>query len=148
MFNVPNKYRLRNHPKLGSDDSYGNNGFFMIPHSKISNYFIQVQASDGSGWEHVSVSLIKRVNVARVKQPSKWIMQSVERCPTWEEMCFIKDLFWDKIDCVIQYHPSESDYVSYHQYCLHLWKPTDKEIPVPETFLVGPDSAIKHDGER
>lgn len=144
MFKVPNKHRLINHPQLGSDDSYGNNGFFTIPHPKIANYIFQAQVSDGMGWEHVSISLIKEVNVGRLRQPAKWIKQSVERCPTWEEMCWIKDLFWDKTDCVIQYHPPDSDYVSYHPYCLHLWRPTDQAIPIPETFLVGPDSAIKN----
>ena len=54
---------------------------------------LRIIASDGFGWEHVSVS--RR-----------------DRCPTWEEMCQIKALFWDEDDCVIQYHPPRSEYVN------------------------------------
>ena len=124
MFHVPEKHRLRNHPVLASDSSYGNNGFFVIPHHRISDYNYAVQASDGEGWEHVSITIDSK-------------KKKVERCPMWEEMCFIKDLFWDKDDCVIQYHPPKSHYVSMHHFCLHLWKPTNQTIPVPDSILVG-----------
>lgn len=80
---------------------------------------ILVIASDGMGWEHVSVSL-----------PS--------RCPTWEEMCYIKNLFWDETDTVIQYHPPKSEYVNAHPYCLHLWRKIGYEFPLPESIMVGP----------
>lgn len=75
-------------------------------------------ASDGRGWEHVSASISNR-------------------CPTWDEMTKIKQLFWDDEDCVIQYHPPKSDYVNNHPYCLHLWRPIDKEIIRPPKSLVG-----------
>jgi len=124
MFHVPEKNRVtKNHP-LASDSSYGNEGAFVITHPKINNYSFFAIASDGEGWEHVSVSLSSTE-------------RKVERCPTWEEMCFIKDIFWDKGDCVIQYHPPEKDYVSMHHYCLHLWKSTTFEQPVPDSMLVG-----------
>jgi len=61
----------------------------------------------------------------------------VDRCPTWEEMCLVKDLFWDDTDCVIQYHPSRSDYVNNHPYCLHLWRPIGIELPRPDSIFVG-----------
>lgn len=123
MFHVIEKYRLRNHPLLGSDSSYGNNGAFIIPHHRITDYQYVIQASDGEGWEHVSISLSAK--------------RKVERCPTWEEMCYIKGLFWDEEDCVIQYHPPKSHYISMHHYCLHLWRPTGQIIPVPDSILVG-----------
>jgi len=52
-------------------------------------------------------------------------------------MCFIKDLFWDVEDVVIQYHPAKSEYVNRHDYCLHLWKPVDFEMLAPPKELVG-----------
>ncbi len=64
------KYRILAGP-LGSDTSYGNNGAFEIP---LGGRKVYVIASDGAGWEHVSVSL-------------------KGRCPTWNEMCWIKELF-------------------------------------------------------
>lgn len=53
------------------------------------------------------------------------------RTPTWEEMCFVKDLFWAEDECVIQYHPPKKDYVNCHPYALHLWKPIGVTIPLP-----------------
>ena len=103
MFHVPNNFRIRT-GHLGSDDSYKNNGAFLVLWN--SKTFMTI-ASDDMGWEHVSVSL-------------------TNRCPNWDEMCFIKD------------HPPDNKYVNCHPYCLHLWKPTKLNIPCPETFLVGP----------
>jgi hypothetical protein len=123
MFHVPNNWRLKNHPTLGSDDSIGNNGAFIIP----LGYFTKKEqaiiiASDGSGWEHVSVHVASK---------------KTQRTPTWNEMCQIKDLFWDDEDCVVQYHPPKSEYVNQHKHTLHLWRSTDRVIPVPESVLVG-----------
>jgi len=125
MFHTPNKYRETKHPLLKSDNGYGNNGFFIIPHHRISGYEYRIQASDGMGWEHASIS----IGPGKRKEPT--------RCPTWEEMCYIKDLFWDDEDCVIQFHPSKSEYVNRHQFVLHLWKPTDQIIPIPEKIMIG-----------
>lgn len=111
---TPNQYRVTT-GILGSDDSFGNNGLFLIPHY---SYTLKVIASDGMGWEHVSVSL-------------------PNRNPNWDEMCFIKDLFWDDTDTVIQYHPPKSEYVNNHEHCLHLWKPIGKQIETPPKILVG-----------
>jgi len=54
-----------------------------------------------------------------------------EECPTWEEMCRVKDLFWEKNQTVIQFHPDESEYVNEHPGCLHLWKQVNAEFPLP-----------------
>ena len=115
-FHVPNQYRFRSksHP-YGSDDSFGNNGAFYVP---FESFQLKCLASDGEDWEHVSVSLDNR-------------------CPNWKEMCFIKDLFWDDEYIVVQYHPPKSQYVNYHPYCLHLWKPIKEKIPLPPAILVG-----------
>lgn len=114
-FHVPNKFRVRT-GRMGSEDDIGNSGAFVIPlkHQQRLN----IIASDQFGWEHVSVS-------------------RKDRCPTWDEMCQIKALFWDNDDCVIQYHPPESEYVNNHPYCLHLWRPTGVALPMPPSIMVG-----------
>ena len=117
MFHVPESFRLCGDGPLCSDSSYGNNGAFMVPYA-ITRVTMKCIASDGLGWEHVSVSLVKR-------------------CPTWEEMSFIKGLFWDDEDLVVQYHPPRSEYVNNYPFCLHLWRPTDAEMPMPASLLVG-----------
>jgi hypothetical protein len=115
-FHVPEKYRLKTGP-MWSDETNGNNGQFIVNSIKLKTNIL-CQASDGFGWEHVSSSTIKR-------------------CPTWEEMCFIKDLFWDDEYCIIQYHPPKSEYINNHPYVLHLWRPINEEIPRPPKILVG-----------
>lgn len=131
---VPEQHRLKGHPILGSDSSMGNNGFFIIPHHRIVNYFYNCMASDGLGWQHVSVTLTCKNGREIV---------SVNRCCTWEEMCVIKDIFWDKDEAVMQIHPPECDYVSNHHYCLHLWKP-DVGFPLPDPVMVGTKSKQVH----
>jgi hypothetical protein len=102
------------------DSLYGDDGFIgvaaMVHHGKDD---FRVLASNGEDWEHVSISLINR-------------------CPTWQEMCHIKSIFWNDDETVIQYHPAKEDYVNYHPFCLHLWKPIGKELPKPPTSLIGP----------
>lgn len=125
MFHAPNQHRFKKKGHaLASDDSFGNNGLFMIPHPKIKNYVFVTQVSDGEGWEHVSVSVAE----AGKRQ---------HRCPTWGEMCMIKQMFWDESDCVIQYHPEKSQYVNVHPFVLHLWRPIGIEIPIPDKIMVG-----------
>lgn len=102
---------------MGSDDSIGNNGAFFVPRPKESSPLRVIASDCYGGWEHVSVSL-------------------PNRCPTWDEMCKIKSLFWDADDCVIQFHPPESDYVNNHPYCLHMWRKIDFDFPLPPKEMV------------
>ena len=99
-------------PMMASNDSYGNNGVFVVPIEGGDT--LVCMASDQGGWEHVSVTLMHKARV-----------------PTWEEMCFVKDLFWSDDETVIQYHPRKMDYVNVHPFCLHLWKPIGVELPMP-----------------
>ena len=103
-------------------------GVFRVPPQKLGktthSRSLQVIASAGDEaigvpWEHVSVSL-----------------KNSDLCPTWDEMCLVKSLFWEPSECVVQFHPPEADYVNTHPGCLYLWRPTDREIPTPPNFCV------------
>lgn len=59
-----------------------------------------------------------------------------DRCPTWEEMNWVKDQFWGPEELVIQYHPPKSEYVNNNPFTLHLWKPVGFEIPLPPKVCV------------
>lgn len=118
MFHVPEDFRVtkEQHPQLGSDSTIGNNGFFVFG---AFGYEIYCQASDGLGWEHVSVQINRR------------------RTPTWEVMSAVKGLFWDDEDRVVQFHPPKSEYINNHPFVLHLWRAIDLDFPFPESILVG-----------
>jgi hypothetical protein len=109
MFRVPEQFRIKTGP-FGSSPEIGNNGLFEM--KKFGVRFAMI-ASDGGGWEHVSITL------------------NVKRCPDWDEMCLIKNLFWSEDDCVIQFHPPKSEYVNVHPFCLHLWRPVGVILPLP-----------------
>lgn len=126
-YHVPEKYRVRTGER-GTDASYGNNGMFFIPAGHRRPYLLRIVASDGTGWEEHGF------------EPPAWEHVSVStavRCPTWEEMCFVKGIFWDGDDVVLQFHPRESEYVNNHPHCLHLWRPIGVAIPTPPSFTVG-----------
>ena len=109
--------------ELGSTAEYGMNGAFAIPGKETPTAaFLRVIASDGMGWEHVSVSVFGE-----------------DRCPTWEEMEFVCRLFWNTDECVMQLHPPRSEWINQHKYCLHLWKPTTPGVSItrPPKNLVG-----------
>src|SRR5262245_48751374 len=91
-------------------------GAFRFNHLRV----IANDAKRDSGWlEHVSVSV-------------------VDRCPTWDEMCKIKNLFWREDEWVVQFHPAISAYINNNPFVLHLWRPTRRagKIPTPPQNLV------------
>jgi len=50
---VPEQYRLK-YGVLASDVSYGCNGYFVIPHHHIADYFYGIMVSDGMGWDGIT----------------------------------------------------------------------------------------------
>lgn len=103
--------------RFASDESDGFNGYFKL---MICYEWLQIIASDGMGWKHVSVSRF----------------MDGRKVPTWEMMCRVKDLFFEPQDWVIQFHPAHSEYVNNHPGCLHLWQP-DVAFPTPPSILTG-----------
>lgn len=110
--NYLNSYRVPLDGQMGDK----NNGAFRLQ-LKNSNLIFTVIASDGDGWDHVSVS-------------------TTERCPRWTEMQEIKEMFFGDTEAVIQIHPPQADYINNHPYCLHLWRPHKGKIPMPPVYMV------------
>lgn len=109
---------------MRSDKSWGGYGMFVLHRERGLKTELRVVASGGDkddpqseGWEHVSIS-------------------TATRCPTWDEMCRVKDLFWGEDEAVLQFHPPQSEYVNNHEFCLHLWKPP-YQVVLPPSILVG-----------
>lgn len=93
----------------------GGSGFVKLGRSIADSAY--VIWSFGGGWDHVSVSYRNR-------------------CPTWDEMCKIKEIFFREDECCIEYHPDKKNYVNIHPYCLHIWKPQEADIPTPPMIYV------------
>ncbi len=70
-----------------------------------------VWSRDEDGWEHVSVS-----------------PYSHHITPSWEDMCTLKDMFFDDEELALEFHPRKSQYVNLSKNCLHLWRPKDEEF--------------------
>ena len=107
------KFRLKSPPSREGE----NYGAFLVQTPFRTILLVISSGSTRNGdsregqWEHVSVSL-------------------PDRCPTWDEMNFVKDLFWSGSETVLQFHPAKFQYVNTHPFCLHLWKPpTLVELP-------------------
>lgn len=123
-FSVPNEFRITS-GLLASTPADGNNGAFLIPlRVRSKRIFVRAIASDGEGWEHVSITYPGGI-------------------PSWSMMCAVKAIFWGGEDCVMQLHPPASEYVNNHPGCLHLWRPIEQAVPVPPAWMVGvPDKEL------
>lgn len=89
-------------------------GCFQIPRN---GQMLRVIASNGEGWDHISVSL-------------------QDRCPTWDEMEFIAQMFFKAEEVACQLHVPAADHINRHPYCLHWWRPHYQAIPLPPKDFV------------
>lgn len=90
-------------------------------YDKVLNFMF----SWACGFEHLSVS-------------------TTVKTPTWEQMCKMKDIFWNEDEVCMQLHPAKENYIDNMSYCLHIWRPINKEIPTPPNLMVG----IRPDEEK
>lgn len=70
------------------------------------------------------------------------------RCPNWPEMDHVRKLFFVDDETVMQLHVPSAGNISYHDYCLHMWRPQDVEIPRPPAWMVGPINGSMEEAER
>ena len=83
-------------------------------YDKVLNFMF----SWACGFEHLSVS-------------------TTVKTPTWEQMCKMKDIFWNEDEVCMQLHPAKENYINNMPYCLHIWRPTNQKIPTPPNLMVG-----------
>jgi hypothetical protein len=90
-------------------------GVFRV---KLKGANLLVVASSAGGWEHVSVSLRGRT-------------------PTWGEMDYVKQLFFENDEVAVQFHVTDGRKVDIHPNCLHLWRaPGGLMMPMPPKEFV------------
>jgi hypothetical protein len=94
---------------------------YTLPRGVNGGHFhmgiLNIVASWGGGWDHVSVS-------------------TADRVPTWEEMEQVKRAFFRADEVVMQLHPALNQYKNVHPNCLHLWRPQNETIPLPPREFV------------
>jgi hypothetical protein len=94
-------------------------------YDKASGKFLNFVFSVQGGYEHLSVSM-----------PNK--------TPSWDQMCVMKDIFFEDEEETIEYHPPKSDYVNIHPHCLHMWRQRleDTLEPYIESGFIVPGEKI------
>jgi hypothetical protein len=119
-------YRLQ---AAGYESRYGDGfGAFRLPHRPTGADLLVIacdgrlsreEHGDSHAWDHVSVS-------------------AHNRTPNWAEMAFVKSVFWDDGECVMELHVPATEHINYHPHVLHLWMPLLVPIPRPPGEMVGP----------
>lgn len=108
--NTLNRFRQRDlEMKLFGIIGGATEGVFIIPRGNVE---LRCIAANGGGWDHVSISVHGRI-------------------PTWAEMCFIKEQFFEDDEVAMQLHPAKKNYINFHPNTLHLWRPHADVIPLP-----------------
>jgi hypothetical protein len=105
-------WELMAHGVVG--DAHG--GCFCVPREGIE---LKVIASDGGGWDHISISL-------------------EDRCPTWDEMECVRKHFALPHEVWLQFGLPPKDHINCHPYCLHWFRPQYREVKLPPPQFVGP----------
>jgi hypothetical protein len=115
-----NSFRVKDADILRQFGSHGDEtcGAFLIPYPKTGVTLKCLASSDpGSGWDHVSVSLM-------------------HRCPNWLEMSHIHRVFFKEDETAWQYHVRREDHINVHPYVLHIWRKHRFEFPMPPKEFV------------
>jgi len=124
MFRVIEKYRVTV-GQMATPTNAGLYGRFLIPSPYQKNTELNVIATNGEGvspqWEHVSVHAVRNKKT---------------KIPSWYEMQYIKGLFWEPDDVVLQFHVGAEDHINLHKHVLHLWRAVDEVQPLPPKILV------------
>ena len=116
--------RIKSGPLSSKEEDHF--GAFILNHKDGRVIYLIVDDGKQSGWEHVSVSCMR-------KHRGKVVPQM----PDWSVMGIVKDLFWEDTETVIQMHLPKAEYPNESVFTLHLWKCIRQEYVLPPKELVG-----------
>jgi len=109
MRHAPNfkaeKFRVGGPPRT-------NHGTFLVPYQVAAapRVLLRVLVGQGGGWDHVSVGV-----------------QGGSRTPTWEEMEFVRTLFFRDDETAMQLSVPRAEHINLHPGVLHWWRPQTAE---------------------
>ena len=84
-------------------------------------YALNIIVSWGGGWDHVSI---------HGQTPN------VKFTPFWEDMCFVKNVFFKLSETAYQFHPARNNHINIHKNVLHIWRKQGQEIEMPPIEMV------------
>lgn len=96
-------------------------GVFII---RIGSYALLCIVGDGHFWDHVSVTVRDKKG------------RQIKRLPNYNELCKVKNLFFEDDEIVVHYFVPATDHVNINDWCLHLWKHQQKPFPRPPMYMV------------
>lgn len=103
------------HPRVTVVES-GDDGGVAVVRRRVGPP-LRVLFSWGEGWDHVSVSRVDG------------------RVPGWEDMRWVKAIFFRRDEWAVEYHPPDAKHIS-HAEVLHLWRPQAAELLAPPEWMV------------
>lgn len=121
----PLKFAEKGRVRYGSHaskpgDRFG--AFQLLYTSEAASCGMLIIADDGSDWKAAGLS----------GEPFEHVSVSLhERTPTWEELEYVRNIFWTNEETVMQLHVPAADHVNQQANTLHLWRPTKTPIPRP-----------------
>lgn len=95
------------------------NKSFSVPLNDNKEAFV-IASENFMGWDHVSAHIISVESGA------------LNRTPNNEEMQFLRNLFFEDEEVVLEFHPAKKDYINNHSYVLHMWRSTDNIFSFPK----------------
>lgn len=108
------------------------NGVYEVDHPWIkNNYYFLCTVVITEEWERVSAQLFKITNVKKKQS------EPADRCLTWKEQCFIKNLFYGPQEVIMQFFPAMTDYIGTdeEEFAVHLWNPLKGQCQVPQAII-------------
>ena len=91
------KHRLKGNPDYPAGDKGTMQGSFYFEEEHLL-----VVVKSINKWESCEVAVCGFIAGG---------IEYATRCPTWNEMCFVKDMFWSEDEVCIQYHPDKKNYM-------------------------------------
>lgn len=86
-----------------AEREYGDGTFLLHDRKHFASVIYSLENHEGKEVFHVSISPFGK------------------RMPTWDDMCDLKDAFFEDEERAYQIHPKKSEYVNVSENCLHLW---------------------------
>src|SRR3972149_1913846 len=113
------RFRVRS-GEMETEPNSGPQGAFEVPGPEGRTLWII--ASDGRDWGEAALAGLAWEHV------SVHAGRKRAQTPTWREMEYVRDLFWEEGDTVLQFSVPRAKHINLHDHVLHLWRQPGAEV--------------------